>query len=231
MNSPLYLEPSASPSEPPSGGVSAFSNTRSRARLANVRSELLFLAERATEPFLKSDLERLAESLLSRSHQRRAELTAGEVRQLLYIAKSRPEWKTLHTLLLLVGCGGISCAEMFRLRRDDVVLGRGKPRINIASGPSTRGIKPPRTVALSRPLAEAAETLLTLSEEWGSCLPEHFVLVRKTSKYGPQQCDPACPGYIRLFRRSFNDVRVLADIPHATWPRLEVSGRMGVVEC
>jgi integrase len=209
------------------------------ARHANVRTELLLLAERVADPSLKSDLERLADLLLRRSRKPSppsppspppTPLTEREVRRILYIAKSRPEWKTLHALLLLIGCGGISCDEMFKLRRDDVVLDRGKPRINIAGSPTRRGPKPSRTVTLPLRLAEAAETLLERSAEWGSCLPEHFVLIRQTSKYG-NPCDPMRPGYIRLFRRRFDDVRLLANLPHATWRRLEISGRIGVVEC
>lgn len=200
-------------------------------RRANLRSELLALAERADEPSLKSDLARLAESLMPVQHQKRSPLTESQIRNLLYIAKSRPEWKALHALLLFVGCGGFHCSDLFRIRRGDVVLDRGKPRISIAAGPHARGFRPSRVVILSPLLAEAAETLLTSSEQWGSHLPEHYLLVCRTSKYGNHPCDPMKPAYIKLFRRQFDDVRSLADCPEATWRQLELSGRMEVVEC
>lgn len=197
----------------------------------NLRSELLVLADRTADLSLKSDLARLAESLTPRPiARRRRPLTELDVRQLLYIAKSRPEWKILHALLLFVGCGGISCTELFRLRRADVILDRGKPYVRIAARTTGRGHSPSRTVSLTPLLAEAAETLLAFGEEWGSCLPEHFVLIRQTSKYG-RPCDPTRPGYIKLFSRRFEDVRLLANLPDATWRRVELSGRMGVVEC
>lgn len=194
-----------------------------RNRLVNIRAELLLLAERAGERSIKADLSRLADSLTPRPPSRALQpLSELEVRQLLYIAKSRPEWKSLHALLLFVGCGKMSCAELFTLRRDDVILDRGKPRISVAGS---------RIVTLSLQLAEAAEALLASSEQWGSCRPEHFVLIRQTSKYGNHPCDPTRPAYIRLFRRQFDDVRSLAGVPCATWRRLEASGRMGVMEC
>lgn len=160
----------------------------------------------------------------------RTPLTELEIRQLLYIAKSRPEWATLHSLLLFVGHGGISCAELFSLRRDDVILDRGRPRISIAAAPHGAGFKPARTVMLSPQLAKEADALLSRGEQMGSRLPEHFFLVRQTSK-SRRPSDPAQSAYVKLFRRQFEDVRLLANLPDATWRRLELSGRMGVVEC
>jgi len=135
-------------------------------------------------------------------------MSDAEESELLRIAKSRHRWESLYLFILISLNTTAGPQETLTLRRQDVDLAKRLMKVNAEGAKNVHRMRP---IPLNDVAFEALKYALTVAEERGSMLPEHYIFPFRISGNGhTYKCDPT--RHAKGFRGSWEQVTIAAGI-------------------
>jgi integrase len=138
-------------------------------------------------------------------------LTAEEEERFFRFASQRPVWKTACFASLLTANTTISGCELRALRLTHLRLQENPPVIRVA-GP-VKNQHRVRGVPLNEVAVRAAQELLKVAKEHGSCEPHHYLIAYRVKRglYDPERPASSC-----FIRAAFKKIASAAGLPWVT---------------